>query len=82
MVALLHKICNYDKRGILFEERMSMENKSEILLFQILILIILCFFTYIGIKNHIVIGTIIFALMTILWTVFTIIGVIEGIFKR
>ena len=59
-----------------------MENKSEILLFQILILIILCFFTYIGIKNHIVIGTIIFALMTILWTVFTRIGVIEGIFKR
>lgn len=48
-------------------------------IFQIMILIMLLIFAYIGIKNHIVIGAIFCIISTIIWIVFILIGVIEEI---
>jgi hypothetical protein len=59
-----------------------MKNKAEIFLFQILILMMLLFFTYIGIKNNLVIGIVLCILADILWIGLIALGIFESIFRR
>lgn len=59
-----------------------MKKEWEIFLLEILILIILCLFTYIGIKNNIMITTVFCIMAVILWIALIAIKFIEDIFKR